>query len=97
MDPGRSASSPRDPAPHGPRPYDPASARPTGANAIELDRVEELRRIKFLHHVGDYAGRIHNCLKKAAEAVNSHLPRRVADLANELHIGARGGHYHRYL
>ena len=93
MDTGRSASSPRDLAPYGPRPYDPASTRPTGANAIELDRVRELRRINFLHHVGDYAGRLHNCLKKAAEAVNSHLPRRVADLASDLRI--RPG-YQRY-
>lgn len=93
MDTGRSASSPRDLAPHGPRPYYSASARPTGANAIELNSDEELRRIDFLHHVGDYAGRLHNCLKKAAEAVHSHLPRRVADLDNDLRI--RPG-YQRY-
>lgn len=80
--------------PDGPCQQYPASNCAAGVNAIMLDPALEYRRINFLHHVGDYAGRLHNCLKKASEACGSCLLLRVADLETKLPLEDREGDQH---
>ncbi|PYH93824.1 hypothetical protein BO71DRAFT_430555 [Aspergillus ellipticus CBS 707.79] len=54
------------------------------SNDVSLDPVEQVKRHQFLLELGDYLGRVWNCLVKASKAKRTEITSRVVKLPDKL-------------